>query len=265
MSIQTIFLVLLGAAVFVIGTTNIRGCLRLQKPENMLSGRVISSKLVEKRDKEERLIQHYYELMVLCSGGGKTFHEKIKSTRAYDAGDELRLVRNGGQIVPFTGKNVTLGNALAITLAGMGLAVFPIVSLKNDERAGSVILVLLLILAGVVAFSSFMKDRKKNLSPLEGEIADILYYRTGDNKKFSKPVVSYYPLIRCTVHERETVFLSSYNSSTKGTYKIGAKVRLFYDEEEKSIVEKKASPVLLGIAVIFWLFALVGIVSVFGG
>lgn len=265
MSIQTIFLVLLGVAVFVIGTTNIRGCLRLRKPENMLNGKVISSKLVEKRDKEERLIQHYYELMVLCSGGGKTFHEKIKSTMAYDTGDELRLVRNGGQIVPFTGKNVTLGTAFAITFAGMGLAVFPIVSLKNGEKAGSAILVLLLILAGVVAFSSFMKDRKKSLSPLEGEIADILYYRTGDNKKFSRPVVSYYPLIGCTVHEREKVFLSSYNSSTKGTYKIGAKVRLFYDEEHKSIVEKKASPVLAGIAVIFWLFALVGIVSVFGG
>ena len=64
MSIQTIFLVLLGAAVFVVGTTNIRAYLRLQKPGNMLSGKVLSAKLVEKRDKEERLIQHYYEMMV---------------------------------------------------------------------------------------------------------------------------------------------------------------------------------------------------------
>lgn len=265
MTIQTIFLVLLGAVVFVIGTTNIRAYLRLQKPGNTLNGKVMSSRLIEKRDKEERLIQHYYELMVLCNGGGKTFNEKISSTTAYEKGDELKLVRSGSKVVPFTGKSVTFGTALAITLAGMGLAVFPIVYQNNGEKEGSVILVLLLILAGVVAFSAFLKDRKKNLSVLEGEIIDILYYRTGDHKKLSKPVESYYPLIRCTVHEKEKVFLSAYNSSTKGTYKTGAKVKLFYDEELKTIVEKKASPVLAVIAVVFWLLALVGIISILGG
>lgn len=265
MSIQTIFLVLLGAAVFVIGTTNIRAYLRLQKPGNMLSGKVLSVKLVEKRDKEERLIQHYYEMMVQCSGGGKTSHEKISSTTAYEKGDEIKLMRSGSRIVPYTGKSVTFGMALAITLAGMGLAVFPIVYQNSGEKAGSVILVLLLILAGVVSLSSFLKDRKKHLSGLEGEIIDILYYRTGENKKFSKPVESYYPLIRCIVHEKEKIFLSAYNSRTKGTYKTGAKVRLFYDEEQGTIVEKKASPLLAGLAVVFWLLALVGVISIVGG
>ena len=73
MSIQTIFLVLLGAAVFVIGTTNIRAYLRQQKPGSILNGKVLSVKTVEKRDKEERLVQHYYEMMVQCFGGGETF------------------------------------------------------------------------------------------------------------------------------------------------------------------------------------------------
>lgn len=48
MSIQTIFLVLLGAAVFVIGTTNIRAYLRQQKPGSILNGKVLSVKPVEK-------------------------------------------------------------------------------------------------------------------------------------------------------------------------------------------------------------------------
>jgi len=264
MSIQTIFVVLLGAAVFVIGTTNIRAYLRLRKPGNILRGKVLSVRSVEKRDKEDRLIQHYYELTVQCSGGGKTFHEKINSTMEYEKGDEVKLAGNGGKAVLLSGKNVTFGTALAITLAGMGLAVFPIVYQNNGEKEGSVILVILLILAGAISWASFRKDRRKNLVRIDGEITDILYYRSGDNKKFSKPVESYYPLIKCRIHEKERTFLSAYNSSTKGTYKVGTKVKLFYDEEQEAVVEKKASPVLMAMAVLFWLMALVGLISVFG-
>ncbi len=264
MSIQSIFLVLIGAAVFVIGTTNIRAYLRMQKPGNILKGKVLSVRPVEKRDKEERLIQHYYELMVQCSGGGKTFNEKINSTMEYEKGDEVKLTKNGSKVVLFSGRTVTFGMALAITLVGMGVAVFPIVYQNNGEKEGSVILVILLILAGVISCASFMKDRRKNLTAIDGEIVDILYYRIGDNKKFSKPVESYYPLIRCRIGEKERTFLSAYNSSTKGTYKAGTKCRLFYDGEKEEIVEKKASPVLMVLAVSFWLLALVGLISVFG-
>lgn len=264
MSIQIIFLVLLGAVVFVIGTTNIRAHLRQKNPENTLKGKVLSVKLVEKRDKEGRLVQHYYEMMMLCSSGRKTFHEKVNSTMEYETEDEMELIRNGDKLMPFSGKNLTLGMSLAITLAGMGLAVFPIVWQNNGEKEGSVVLVLLLILAGVISCSSFLKERKRSLLEISGEIIDILYYRTGDNKKFSKPVTSYYPLVKCVIDGKEKTFLSSYNSSTKGAYQAGKKVKLFYDEENKRIVEKKASPVLIIMAVIFWLMALIGIISVLG-
>ena len=254
MSIQNIFLVLLGAVIFVVGTTNIRAYLRRRRPENMLRGKVLSSKQTVKRDKEDRLIQHYYELVVQCSGGGKTFNEKVNSTMEYGKGDK---------IVPSSGGGMTFGTALAITLAGMGIAVFPVVYQNNGEKEGSFVLVLLLILAGVISASSFLKDRRKKFRELSGEIVDILYYRRGDNKKFSRPVESYYPLIKCTVGEKEKIFLSAYNSSTKGTYKTGTKIKLFYDEEQGNIVEKKASPALMGLAVLFFLAALTGIVSIF--
>lgn len=264
MNIQTVFLALLGVVIFVIGTTHIRAYLRQSRPGNILGGKVLSAKLVEKRDKEERLIQHYYELVVQCTGGGKTFQEKIKSTTQYEKGDAVKLVRNGDRTALFSEGAVTFGSALAITLAGMGLAVFPVVYQRNGERDGSIILILLLLLAGVIAISSYLRDRRKKLTDLQGEIIDILYYRRGENKKFSKPAESYYPLIKCTVRDKEKVFLSAYNSSTKGAYKAGAKVKLFYDEEQGNIVEKKASPVLAALAVIFWLMALAGIVSVIG-
>lgn len=264
MNMQTVFLVLLGAVVFVIGTTNIRAYLRQRRPGNVMDGKVLFARLVEKRDKEERLIQRYYELIVQCSGAGKAFQESINSTMQYERGDIIKLVRRDGRLALFSERAVSFGTALAITLAGMGLAVFPVVYLRNGEWDASVVLVLLLILGGVIAFSSFLRGRGKSLTPIQGEIVDVLYYRRGENKRFSKASESYYPVVRCSVHEKEKVFLSAYNSSTKGAYKTGTKVKLFYDEEQERIVEKKASPALVVLAAAFWLMALVGIVSIIG-
>ena len=59
MSIQTIFIVLIGAAVFVLGTSNLRACLRLRRKGALITGIVMNARLVEKRDPQGKLIQHY--------------------------------------------------------------------------------------------------------------------------------------------------------------------------------------------------------------
>ena len=71
--------------------------------------------------------------------------------------------------------------------------------------------------------------------------------------------------LRHISHPKLGVVAHAYNSRTKGAYKTGAKVKLFYDEEAGCIVEKKASPMLIVMTVLFWLTALVGLISIIGG
>ena len=131
---QTIVLVLIGAAVFVLGTTNIRGHFRMKRPGMVFEGKVLNAKLVERRDKEDRLIQHYYELQVQCRTQNKTFNHKIKSTTEYEKGEEIQLMQNGGQITMVSNKSISLGIAILIAFAGMALAVFPVVYQCGEER-----------------------------------------------------------------------------------------------------------------------------------
>ena len=260
---QTIVLVLIGAAVFVLGTTNIRGHFRMKRPGMVFKGKVLNAKLVERRDKEDRLIQHYYELQVQCRTQNKTFNHKIKSTTEYEKGEEIQLMQNGGQITMVSNKSISLGIAILIAFAGMALAVFPVVYQNAGKKEGSLVLTVLLILAGCITFFSYMKERGRNLTEIQGEIVDVLYYRTGDNKRFSKPVESYYPLIRCTLDGKEKIFLSSYNSSRPNVYKVGREMKLFYDKETRSIVEKLTSPALLVAAAVLWCLGLIGLISSF--
>ena len=189
---------------------------------------------------------------------------KINSTREYKQGEELELMKNGEKIMPVASETVSFDSAIAIILAGMALAVFHVASRNAGDRAGSVLLVLLLFAAGWILLSSFMKDRKRHLIEIEGKITDVLYYRRGENKKLIKASESYYPLIRYKLHDKEKTFISSYNSSLKTAYKTGRTVKLYYDEKTKSLAEKKASPLLALSAVILWCIAAVGIVSILG-
>lgn len=261
-SIQTILIVLIGAAVFVLGTSNLRTCLRMKRAGAVIIGKVLNGKLVQRRDSENRLIQHYYEVTVQCQENNKTFQQRLKCTVKYEKGDIIKLMRNADKLIPVYRKTVSEGMSVAIALAGMALAVFPVIYQTVGEKEGSAVLAALFVLTGGICLSAFMKERRRNLTEIRGEIVDVLYYRTGENKKLSKPVESYYPLIRCRIHGKEKTFLSSYNSSLKTAYKVGKEVRLFYDDEMHNIVEKKISPVLAVIAVILWALAVLGFVSI---
>lgn len=262
MSIQTIFIVLIGAAVFVLGTSNLRACLRLRRKGALITGKVMNARLVEKRDPQGKLTQHYYELTLSChEGNNKTFQQKLNSTRQYEKGEEIKLIRNAGKITPLNTGAVSAGMGFAIAIEGMLLAVFPVVYNNAGEKQGSLILSALFLVGGLIALASYLGKRKKNLTEITGTITDVLYYKT-EEKKLSKPVESYYPLIQYNLNGKERTFLSSYNSSRESTYKKDSTVTLYYDPETQELIEKKANPAMLVLTVALWIMAVVGIVSV---
>lgn len=261
MSIQAMFIVLIGAAIFVLGTSNLRACLRLRRKGAVIIGKVINARLVEKKDPQGKLIQHYYELTLSCRENNKTFQHRLNSTREYEKGEEIKLIRNAGKITPLNTGAVSAGMGLAIAIEGMLLAVFPVVYNNAGEKQGSLVLSALFLAGGFIALASCLGKRKRNLTEITGKITDVLYYRT-EEKKLSKPVESYYPLIQYTMDGKQKTFLSSYNSSRESTYRKGSSVTFFYDADRQEIVEKKAGPAMIVLAVVLWVIAAVGLVSV---
>lgn len=136
MSIQMILIVLIGAAVFVVGTTNLRACLKMKKSGMGITGKVLSTKLIQKRDGEGQLIQSYYEMMVQFCENNKNYNQKINSTTEYFKGDEVKLTKSGGKFLLSDGRSLSVRMALGITLAGMVLATFPVLYEKVPPFCG---------------------------------------------------------------------------------------------------------------------------------
>lgn len=261
MNIQMIFIVLIGVVVFVLGTSNIRMYLRLKRKNAMVTGKVTSSKLVEKRNSQGKLIQHYYELTLSCHENNETTQQKLNSTREYEKNDEIKLIRNAGRLTPLNTSAVSAGMGFMIAIAGMLLAVFPVVYQNMGEKQGNLILSLLFMVGGFIVFAGYFEKKRKDFIEISGEIIDVLYYKT-EEKKFSKSVESYYPLIRYELEGKERTLLSSYNSSREATYKKGTAVTLYYNPNTQEMEERKANPAMLVLAAALWIFAVIGMIGV---
>lgn len=263
LDIQSIFTVLAGTAVFVLGTTGIRDYMRTKRAGNIFKGRVTDSKLVQKRDNENKLIGHYYELTVQYKGSTGFVNKLIKSVEEYVKGDEVDLILKDGTPAVYDNKKVGIIPLILMTLSGISLAVFPVVYRNVGEKQGSIALAMFFMLIGILFISMYMSNKGSNLLPIKGKIKELLCHKSESNSKILKPKNTYYPIIEYIHGEKEGLFLSAYNSSNEAIYKIGKSITIFYDEDRKCIVERKPNPFLLVFAVIFIGMACLGIVTLF--
>lgn len=262
LTIESLFLVVFGVIIFVSGTTSWRMKRRLQRPNMVYTGEVLWCKHVEKRDTIGNLIQNYYETRVQYTEQGHAQQTTIKSVREFHQNDSIKLYRESPKDTNFRQYEANTATSIApaaITFGGALIAIMPIVQNKYELF----ILIALFILAGVVMIVTYQKGRSGNKTILEAEIIDILHFTRGSAKsKFAKQTVSYYPILRYTLHNQVSVMRSRYNSNTKGSYKIGDKKKIYYDEETACIVEKKPSVLMLIGGILLLACALVLIVGI---
>ena len=64
LTIQAVFLVVIGAALLVTGTSGLRRSIRMKKQKAQRTGKILRISHVEKRDEEGFLIQNYYETRI---------------------------------------------------------------------------------------------------------------------------------------------------------------------------------------------------------
>lgn len=267
LTIQDVFLVVIGAAILVVGTTSLRMKLRIKRQGLLTAGTVISSKHVEKRDKEGRLIQNYYELMTEYGESGKRRRKTLKSTDEYLAGEQVRVIQEPGktdELRIYDDHKIEVFGPAPLILTGLLAAVMPVVRSQYGERYMSLVLALILLVVGGSLTAAYLRDKKRNLVPVEAEIVDILYWKNGDDrKKWSKPSVAYYPILRYTADGVTRTMRSIYNSSTETAFKAGTTKVVYLDSSENRIVERgaKASMLVAGVGIL--LFAGVGIYSSF--
>lgn len=264
MTIQMVFLIVIGAAVLVTGTTSLRRRIRMKRYGSVKEGKILRSKHIEKRDNDGYLIQNYYEVMAEYTDSGHKVKKTLKSVDEYREGDEVKVFADperGGQIrilgidkTPVFGPFILMG-------AGILIIVLPFVQKQFGEQYISAILALLLLLVGTALIASYIRDRKKETEEVPAVIAEILKWQPSEKKKWSSPSASYYPILKFTLDGRERTMRSRYNSSTASSYKKGKQITLYRDRDTGDILERGPKKSMAATGILLILFACVGIYS----
>ena len=92
LTIQAVFLVVIGAALLVTGTSGLRRSIRMKKQKAQRTGKILRISHVEKRDEEGFLIQNYYETRIEYVENGHRQQATVKSVDEFQEGETKRLV-----------------------------------------------------------------------------------------------------------------------------------------------------------------------------
>lgn len=266
LTLESLFLVLFGVFIFVLGTTSLRAQRRAKTAGTVIEGTVIKSNYVSKRDAEDLLIQNYYELRVEYTDDGHKSHCAINSHVELHEGDKIKLIKNNAQknsMIMYEGDTFAGFSPWNMILGGMLIAVIPMVQTKYGEQNVSFILIALLVLAGVSLTAKYIKDKNRETISIEATVTDILKTYAGKkNSKLTKQTVSYYPILQYTWNNQQTSMRSKFSSSMKTANKIGSKKILYFDKVNDCILEKGPKISMLVAGIILLLFAILGIASI---
>lgn len=260
MTIQMIFLVVIGTVILVTGTTSLRRGLRLKKPGAVKTGKVIRSRHIEKQDEDGFLIQNYYELRVTYGQSGHRKEKTVKSIDEYREGDTVLLLEDmdrGGNLSVYDNRYSVFGPWILIG-AGILIILLPFIRQRYGEEYISVILALLLLLIGAALISAYAKDKRRDTEEIEATIRGVLKWQPERKRKWTAPSASYYPVLGFTVGGEEKSMRSRYNSSMAGNYKTGKKVMLYRDKVTGQILERAPRRSMLVCGIVLILFACVG-------
>ena len=100
LTIQSFFLIVIGAVIFVVGTTALKKQIRNKMGKILKDAKIISLNHVTKKDDEGYLIQNYYDIKVEFEDKGKKIQKTLKCVDQYEKGDTVKIIKDverGGQ------------------------------------------------------------------------------------------------------------------------------------------------------------------------
>ncbi len=264
LSWQMIFVMVIGLLFVISGLSNLSDYLTLRKPGALYTAEVLHSVHKELKDKKNRYVQYYWELSVRYQKGNRLVPATIKSTTQYEKGEKL-LVAEKGDVVSAVDDDKKNGfTGLFLALAGIGIIAAPIINQNFGIVAVSFVLAAVLFFIGMALITYWKNERIENLQEVDGTITKLILFQTDKEKRYVITPKHWYPLISYTRPDGEhREFLSKINSNYQSSFKIGSKVKLYWDDAKQKILERRPTIAPLIGALACWGFGIYGVISAF--
>ena len=247
-TISAYFVYIPGIIIFLVGSAQVRQWLFGRK--NTVSALVKKCRRIVKKDQKDRDVFNYFEITAQ-SASGETV--SAKSPTEYAENQEVQILRGKNAQNVIAEKTERIFHPLAVMTGGALLILLALAENRGNPKAAMVYLCTIMLGAGFALLFHFIDLKKRNLSPISAKIIDI-YARqlSKETKIICGSRFSYYPVVEFLLDGKKNIRRLIVNSSRKDSFKQGASIMLYYDAQEKTVLEHKAEPAALiaGIALL---------------
>ena len=250
--LSQLFLYIPGIIIFLVGSGQVRRWMRMHQAGACSEGTVINCTHIVKKDKKDRDIYNYYDVLVEYVDG-KSKHknrQNVKSPSEYACGQDVKIFwGNPGDKPVLTENEEPLFSPWVMMIGGALLILLALEQNRGHEVRAMICLSLVLIGAGITLLLNYISLKKRNLKEIKGEIQELYTRQISRGTKILKgDKYTYYPVVKYTLNGKENIRRCNINSSGIGTFKIGDPFTLYYDEKKGVIAERNArlSIALLG-------------------
>lgn len=261
--ISQLFMYIPGIIIFLVGSGQVRRWLKKRRADAWLDASVLSCRHVVKKDKKDREVYNYYDVVVEYRNP-KTMHQErlaVKSPTEYALAQQVKLYREKGSDKPvlMECEDESLFHPWVMMIGGALLIVFALEENRGREVQAMLCLSAVLLGEGVNLLVNYAVLKKRNLQPVDGEIIDLYTRQISKETKLLKgSKYTYYPIVRYELDGKENIRRCNINSSGQNTFQKGGHMKLYYDPLTKTVLEKHART---GAAVAGAILVLIGILA----
>ncbi len=261
--ISQLFLYIPGIIIFLVGSGQVRSWMRRRRPGASTVGDVESCNHIVKRDKKDREVYNYYNVMVAYTDpqNHHRVRRNFKAPNEYAVGQQVR--RFWGTDAEQAGISEKEEEALfdpwVMMIGGALLILLALFQNRGDEVKAMICLAVVLAGAGVSLLWQYFKLKKKNLQTLTAEIIEIYNRQISKETKILRgSKFTYYPIVKYVIDGRENIRRCNINSSSDRSFKVGETMELYYDAAAGTVYERNAKT---GMAVAGLILLIVGILA----
>ena len=245
-NLSQLLLYIPGIIIFLVGSGQVRGWIRLLKKDASTQATVVSCIHIHKKDKKDREIYNYYNVMAEYTDP-HTSHkvrQSFKSPTEFAEGQVVRIFwgRDGEKPQISEKENEAVVHPLVMMIGGALLILLALFENQGREVPAMLCLTAVLIGGGASLLVNYFSLKKKNLQTISAEIIDLYTRQISKETKILKgSKYTYYPVVRYELDGRENIRRCNINSSGSNSFKVGETMNLYVDPATGAVLEKKAS------------------------
>ena len=261
--LSKLFMYFPGIILFLVGSGQVRNRLRRCRAGMCVDAGVISFKHVIKKDKKERELYNYYDVVVEYKNPQTGHRERlaVRSPVEYALAQQVRLykIKDSGKLVLEEHREEFLFHPWVTMSGGALLILLALEENQGNEIQAMLCLAFLLLGAGVNLIVDYIMLKKRGLRPLDAEITDIYTRQISRETKIWKGAkYTYYPVVRYVLDGKKNIRRCNINSSGRNTFHTGERMTLYYDAQSQEVLERRAGA---GAAIAGILLMLIGILA----